>query len=195
MYRNQNFGMLEMIHLHWRKKGFTLIELMVVISIIAIALAIAVPSMTTFMRNAELTSVSNSLLASINTARSEAMKRGMNAMVKPIDSTDWRKGWIVFVDVARDGDPTNTTNIRISSQSEIPGYFDVTGFNVKFDASGYAKATTSPTHTANGSFIIKRNDLSGTEQLDQTRKVVISLTGRVRTCKPKSTTDSDCPNS
>ncbi len=180
---------------HFRRGGFTLIELLVTVSIIAIALAISVPIMTSFIRNAELTNVANSLLASINTARSEAMKRGMNAMVKPIDSTDWRKGWAVFVDVARDGDLSNATNIRISSQSEIPSYFDVTGFNVKFDASGYAKGTTNPAHAANGSFIIRRNDLSATEQLDQTRKVVVSLTGRVRICKPKSASDLDCPNS
>lgn len=172
--------------------GFTLIELLVTLTIIAVAMAIAVPSMLAFQRNAELTSAANSLLASINAARSEAMKRGMNAMVKPIDNTNWGKGWVVFVDVARDGDPDNTDNIRISSQTALPSYFDISGFNVKFDASGFAKATTSPSHAPNGSFVLQRNDLSGSDQLNQTRKVIVSLTGRVRTCKPKSTTDSDC---
>lgn len=194
MHGTQNFGLLEMMHNTPRHRGFTLIELLVTISIIAIAMAIAVPSMTTFMRNAELTTAANNLLAALNTARSEAMKRGMNAMLKPVDSTDWRKGWVVFVDVARDGDATNTTNIVVSSQATLPSYFDITGFNAKFDASGYAQATSSPTHAANGTFSIKRNDVSGTEQLNQTRKVVVSLTGRVRTCKPKSTTDLDCPD-
>jgi type IV fimbrial biogenesis protein FimT len=188
---DKQLGVLEMKTHHAQTSGFTLIELLVTISIIAIAMAIAVPSMTAFMRNAELTSVANSLLTSVNTARSEAMKRGMNAMIKPNDSTDWRKGWVVFVDVARDGDPTNTTNIKTSSQPELPSYFDVTGFNAQFDASGYARATP-PATSANGTFVIQRNDLSGADQLDQTRKVIVDRVGRVRVCKPKSATDPDC---
>lgn len=115
-------------------------------------------------------------------------------MVKPIDDSNWGKGWVVFVDVARNGDATDATNIRVTSQPGLPSYFDVSGFTVQFDASGYAKITP-PNTVPNGSFVIKRNDLSGSAQLDQTRKVVVAVTGRVRTCKPAtaSTTDADCP--
>ena len=167
------------------KRGFTLIELMVIVAIIAIAMMIAVPSMSSFQRNAELASTTNGLLASINTARSEAMKRGMNAMVRPIDTTDWTKGWVVFVDVARDGDRTNAANIKVATQDALPSYFTVTGFNVGFNASGFA--TGSP---PNGTFVIKRNDLTGSEQTKETRKVIVDLTGRVRSCKPA--TDANC---
>lgn len=175
-----------------RERGFTLIELLATLAIIAIAMAVAVPSMTAFQRNAELTSAANNLQSSINAARSEAMKRGMNAMVKPVDGSDWGKGWVVFVDSQRNGNENDPANIRIASQTALPNYFAVTGFNVKFDASGFAVATTSPTHTPNGAFVIMRNDLSGADQLAQTRKVLVSLAGRVRTCKPKTATDPDC---
>lgn len=185
MYRNKHHRLLEMMPNRIVKRGFTLIELMVTVAIIAIAMMIAVPNMSAFQRNAELASTTNTLLASINTARSEAMKRGMNAMVRPIDTADWSKGWVVFVDVARDGDRTNPANIIVATQDALSNYFTVTGFNVSFNASGFA--TGSP---ANGTFVIKRNDLSGTEQTKETRKVVVDLTGRVRSCKPA--TDANC---
>ena len=183
-------GMLEM-KLHRRSlSGFTLIELLVTVAVIAAAMMVAIPNMSNFMRNAELSSTANNLLASLNTARSEAMKRGMNAMVKPVDSTNWSKGWIVFVDKARNGDPSDSANITVMNQGQLPNYFTVTGFNVKFDASGFAVATTSPTHVANGTFIVERNDLTGADKTKETRKVIVDLTGRVRSCKPA--TDSDC---
>jgi type IV fimbrial biogenesis protein FimT len=185
--------MLEMNKPGVGSRGFTLIELLATLTIIAIAMAIAVPSLSTFQRNAELTSTANNLQASINTARSEAMKRGMNAMVKPVDSTDWTKGWVVFVDVARDGDASNASNIQIAAQEPLPSYLTVSGgFAVKFDASGFAMGTTGPVHAPNGTFTIQRNDTSSAEQWTQTRRVVISLAGRVRTCKPKTASDADC---
>jgi type IV fimbrial biogenesis protein FimT len=166
-------------------RGFTLIELLVTVALIAVAMAIAVPSMASFMRNAELVSTTNTLLASINSARSEAMKRGMDAMVRPTDSTNWAKGWVVFVDVARNGDATDASNITIATQGELPNYFAVTGFNVAFNASGFAKGSPP-----NGTFTITRTDLTSSELLQQTRKIIVDLTGRVRSCRPD--TDTDC---
>jgi len=169
--------------------GFTLIELLITIAIVAIAMAIAVPSMSAFVRNAELTSTANSLLASLNTARSEAMKRAMNAMVVPIDATNWSQGWIVFVDKARNGNPNDSTNIIVMRQDALPSYFAVSGpAGFKFDASGFAI-------TNNGTVSVVRQDVSGAEQLRETRRVKVGNTGRVRICTPTSTTDTECTSS
>jgi type IV fimbrial biogenesis protein FimT len=180
-------------------RGFTLIELMVTVALLAILMAVAVPSLTTFQRNAELTSFSNTMLASINAARGEAMKRGRSARMMPTSGgTDWNNGWVIFVDVANTGDYTSAGNITIMSREAKPSYLTITGYGtpadsppyILFDASGYSK--TNAGGFGASSFEIKRNDVSGTEQLAQTRRVKIASTGRVRVCTPVSTTDTQC---
>lgn len=181
-----------------RLRGFTLIELMVTIAIAAILMVVAVPSLVTYQRNSEMTSFANTLLASINAARGEAMKRGRYAMVVPADGVAWASGWVVFVDV----DVTKTYNaaydVLITAKEAPPSYLTVTGNNtaleaapyIMFDPSGYAaKKSTSPTGP-NLTLTITRNDVSSAEAAEQTRRLVVAITGRARVCKPA--TDSTC---
>ena len=186
--------------------GFTLIELMVTLAIAAILLMVAIPSMTTYKRNAELTSATNTLLGSINAARSEAMKRGMNAMVVPTNNgTDWNAGWIVFVYKFVAGrtpayayDATYDT--LISSQASLPSYVSISASGtagssapyVMFDASGFGKTKGEAGMVTNFTFNIARNDVAGAEIFTQTRRIKASRIGRVRVCKPISATDSKC---
>jgi type IV fimbrial biogenesis protein FimT len=180
-------------------RGFTLIELMVSIALVAILMMVVAPSLTTFQRNAELTSFSNTLLASINAARGEAMKRGRYAMVVPIDGTNWSSGWIVFVDMDRSQAYEAANDVSILTRGALPSYLEIptpTGTAnesppyLMFDATGYSK------NKAGGfgaiTFQIRRNDVSGTEQLQQTRRIKIASTGRVRVCTPASSTDTLC---
>lgn len=179
-------------------EGFTLIELMVTLALLAILLAVAVPNLTTFQRNAQLTSFSNTLLASMNAARGEAMKRGRYAMIVPIDSTNWSSGWIVFVDINRSYVYEAANDITILTREATPSYLTITGNGtpaasppyIMFDASGYSK--TKAGGFGASTFEIKRNDVSGTEQLTQIRRIKIASTGRVRVCTPVSATDANC---
>ena len=176
--------------------GFTLIELMVTISIAAILLVVAIPNFVSFQRNSQLISVTNSLVAAINSARGEAMKRGMRAMIVPTSGGDWSTGWTVFVDVDRNGNYTAATDITVLTQPGLQPYFTATGQTgtgaaatyVLFDPSGYSKTTTTAFQSVTLS--IARNDLSGADLADQTRRVVLAITGRARACKPL--TDTSC---
>lgn len=84
--------------------GFTLVELMVTIAVMAILLGIAVPSFNEAMLGSKLSSFANSLSGSALLARSEAIKR--NAPVTLcVSSTgtacgtgSWEQGWIVISD-------------------------------------------------------------------------------------------------
>ena len=188
---------------HKRAFGFTLIELMVTIAIAAILLTVAVPSFTTYLRNAELTSASNNLIATINTARGEAMKRNRRTMVVPTSNgTDWTTGWVVFVDLNGNNSYDSATDLTVTTKTALPSYLSVTGTGsandptapyIMFDASGYAAVV-------GGGFggltlSISRNDVTGSQLVNETRRIKIGRTGRVRSCKPVSATDAQCSTS
>jgi type IV fimbrial biogenesis protein FimT len=182
-----------------REAGFTLIELMVTLTIAAVLMVVVAPNLSTFKRNAELTSATNTLVGAINTARGEAMKRGMNAFVVPTNNgSSWNSGWVVFIDNNRTQAYDATTDQTILVQDALPGYFTVSGNNsasgstpyIMFDASGYSKLKTGGFGAL--TLTLTRTDLSASDQVDQTRRIIIAKTGRTRSCKPASATDTSC---
>lgn len=181
-------------------RGFTLIELLVTVALVAILLAVAVPSLTTFQRNAELTTRVNSLLAAINAARSEAMKRGMHAMVTPLGS-DWQSGWRAFVDIDMDN-AFSSGDVTILTSDPLPSYWKIVGTGttsgstpyIIYDASGYSKTTTGG-FGASTIELRPTEDISGPELFAQTRRLKIASTGRARVCTPKSASDTACSDS
>lgn len=97
--------------------GFTLLEVMVAIAIVAIVLAIGVPSFADAMRRSRVANATNELNGALALARSEAIKRGMRVTVCPAadqartacaDSTDWSGGLIIFGDELGDVGTVNT---------------------------------------------------------------------------------------
>ncbi len=86
-----------------RAKGFTLVELMTVIGIVAIMAAIAFPNFTSTMRSNRVATSSNELLATLALARSEAVRSGGGGVCASDNGTgcsgdDWNAGWIVWTD-------------------------------------------------------------------------------------------------
>ena len=89
-------------------QGVTLIELLVTVSLIAIVLSLAAPSFRELMLNNQRASHINAMMASLNLARAEAIKRGTRTVVCISDGAappdcaaapkGWEEGWIVFID-------------------------------------------------------------------------------------------------
>jgi type IV fimbrial biogenesis protein FimT len=80
--------------------GFTLIELLITMSILAVVLAFAVPSFERVLRGVRVDGEISNLLGTLQSARSEAVKRGVSVSVKAPSS--WGGDIETFVDINSD---------------------------------------------------------------------------------------------
>ena len=79
---------------HALSRGFTLIEMIVVLGIVAIIAAIAAPNMGAMIKRQRIKTAAFDVFASLTFARSEAIKRNATVTLTPLDG-DWAKGWQV----------------------------------------------------------------------------------------------------
>lgn len=104
--------------------GFTLVELVITLTIAGILIAVAAPAMQTFILDQRLTTQANDFIADLSLSRSESIRRASNVVIckqggsvsSPSCSTSaaWEAGWVVFVDADSDGTlDSNETVLRI----------------------------------------------------------------------------------
>ncbi len=109
-----NYGMLlPSVFLFTKKNGFTLIELVITLTVAGILAVIAMPSYRQLVESGRLTTATNDFIADLSYARIEAMKRGSASQMGVCASSDgascatspttWAAGWIVFVDADSNG--------------------------------------------------------------------------------------------
>lgn len=165
-----------------RRRGFTLIELVVTMVVAGILTAIAVPAFQSFVMNDRDSAQINSLAYSFNYARSEAVKEDLPGGVTVCPSTGatcsgtaaWARGWIVYYT-----DANNTTQILqtvpalAGSNSVTPAGAATAATGITFLSSGMATgltgSLTQPLH-------IKVCDQRGASFA---REVVVNQLGRV----------------
>ena len=165
-------------------RGFTLVELLVVLAVGAILLAIAIPSYAFLVNSSRLAAVTNDLVTALHLARSEAIKRGMrvtvcktsNAMAATpaCDTTaSWQQGWLVFADGGTKGViDSGDILLRVQGQAALAATITAGvnyGSYISYLSSGGSRGSGG---LANGTIQIC---VAGTR-----RNIIINSTGRPR---------------
>ena len=164
------------------QSGFTLIELMVTLSITLILVFLAMPSFMQILIRSEITSTSLAIRTGLSIARSEAVKRGARIQVCSLDDVlmqcagnvgtgrlAWSAGFIVFQDVDKDKAYTVGTDelLHLSRFNESVDIDWGRGHYLIYASSGRLQM-------GNSSFHIKHS----TSSLE--RHLILNNVGRVR---------------
>ncbi|OJY90774.1 MAG: hypothetical protein BGP25_09975 [Lysobacterales bacterium 63-13] len=76
-----------------RSPGFTLLELLIAVAVVGVLVAMALPSFREFNIRTQVTQLTNELVHDLTMARTEAVKRGRDVVVKA--NSSWSNGWSV----------------------------------------------------------------------------------------------------
>jgi type IV fimbrial biogenesis protein FimT len=161
-------------------RGFTLVEAMVVMAIIAILMAVAVPTFRDFTASRAVSAQISDFAGSLRLARTEAIKRGRAVVIcRTADAqaeeptcaagTDWKSGWLIM-----QGDNL----IRLQSSYSNSGGIVSDGIDsITFRPTGIAPAAGQSKFTFRPPLAT-----SSTSYESITKHLCLSVTGVARSC-------------
>lgn len=202
-------------------KGFTLIELMIIVVVIAIVMSVGLPQVSVFLKSTSLVANTNDLVAGLHAARSSAINKGSrvtickstNAGAASPDCTNdfnedgWEKGWFVFVEDTEDtnvvGEFTSNDGPILRRNTGAEGDTKIGSKNsaiidfVSFSSRGLPTAANGS--SVSGVFLLcDKRIVAGAEKWIVSNTVKLIVSGRAGaskegTLKADGVTGVDCP--
>ncbi len=177
-----------------RTAGFTLIEMIVTVTIAAILASIAVPSFTKMIERNRISTGTNEFLSALILARSEAVKRGVSVAIctsgdqtncSSSGSTEFADGWMVFTDCDGDGKhaagapacPDNDGDGNPDQEVLIKVHGSLPRLSIVSATANTKAIRYEPTGRSTAMKIVIGKDSS-----TPAKQISISRTGRVRSC-------------
>ncbi len=137
-------------------RGFTVIELAIVLAIVAILVRAAAPGLSRLVAARALAAQSSEFMAALRFARASALQRGSAVTVcasapggpplacQGTHAADWRGGWIVFADRDRHGMPDERSFLlQVQQPLQHSGGVAGTRGSISFTAGGFSTDASS----------------------------------------------------
>lgn len=189
-----------------RSRGFTIVELMIGLGLLALLLTVAMPAFSTMLQNTKLRGMAESILNGLQAARAEALKRNQT---------------VEFVLTTSDPDPDDVASYTLSTSGTNWAVRINTGAGFQFvegkssiEGSGQAAGSTSQVQVNSSNNLVAFNGLGTTTlaadaQINVTNptggacktaagnepmrclRIVVSQSGRIRMCDPSITAVDD----
>lgn len=169
-----------------RRRGFTLLETMLVLALAGLLLAAAMPQLSAMLARQQLRTASSDLFAAIELTRSQAIARGTRVLIMPADraGTNWAQGWIVFVDQNNNQQWDAGEEVIVQHGPVAPSLLIQANLSSSLGALYIAYNDAGRSCSASNSLVARWGTLS-LKSGSNVRNIKINMLGRARICDPQ----------